>query len=169
MLTRLTPVIIIFAALLRLASLWSDSISPLDPIPAIDQSILRNDSMLEELGVTGVEYQCFDPDAVVVVRPGLDSMPGVAGTDDNMNGIVDDRLELGATRSDDVCTVLTADQLNQIPRDEVMVLQRGSFVPANESEIDGRNWRAIVYGKSKEKNHWSLVVDSGIERTANRR
>lgn len=108
---------------------------------------------LATLGVTMIEYQRFDPQALLVATPGPDQQPGRAGADDNFNGIVDDRAELGATYSDDVCRVLTADQADDLPADTVMVLQQGAFVPADE-----KSWsRAIVSGQT-DGEAWSMVV-----------
>ena len=98
---------------------------------------------------------------VFAAQSGPDWMPGVSGTDDNMNGITDDRSELGATRSDDVCMTLTPIEAKSLSRDEVMVLQQGAFVPVDESAIrPGDYLRAIVFGTSVDNSHWSFVRDA---------
>jgi len=43
----------------------------------------------------------WDPDALVYVTGGPDNQPGLAGIDDDQNGIIDDLSELGTTLSDD--------------------------------------------------------------------
>ena len=43
----------------------------------------------------------WDPSALVYVTVGLDMKPGAAAVDDDGNGVVDDRGELGATGTDD--------------------------------------------------------------------
>ena len=116
------------------------------------------DSAIIDAEITRVQYQYFDPQAVVAVGPGRDQLPGVAGTDDNMNGITDDRLELGATRSDDPCLVLTADQLAGMPEDQVMILQRGAFVTTDDANAEGQR-RAILFGQSSDGSPWSAVID----------
>jgi len=108
---------------------------------------------LMQLGVTRIEYQRFDPHALLVATPGADRRPGRAGADDNFNGRIDDRAELGATYSDDLCLVVSADALAELPADSVMILQRGAYAATN-----AHDWqRAVVVG-SKEGRPWSMVV-----------
>ena len=75
-----------------------------------------------------LKVQQFDPGAVVAILPGLDGKPGVAGVDDNGNGQTDERIELGATQSDDRCLAMNGDVARAMnPRP--LILQRGAFVP----------------------------------------
>ncbi len=159
--TALIPIVILIAAALRLALVVANTIAPLSPLPVVD---LRGDpaeSELAELGVTDIVHQQFDPAAVVAVQAGPDAMPGVAGADDNSNGVIDDRLELGATRSDDVCSVLTKSQLDNLPSDQIMVLDHGAFVPLGDQGMKPETVRAIVFGTDPNGKHWSVVVDLG--------
>ncbi len=48
-----------------------------------------------------MQLLAWDPSALVYVTVGLDMKPGVAAVDDDGNGVVDDRGELGATGTDD--------------------------------------------------------------------
>lgn len=116
---KLLVLSIVVGALVRLSSL----------IDSTDES--QADS-----GDATVSYQVFDETAAVVIVAGADGAPGVLGVDDDGNGEVDDRFELGASRSDDVCIVLTADQLAQRSASELtLVLQYGAYVPASEDAV----------------------------------
>lgn len=53
------------------------------------------------LGQTEITISVWDADATVYVTAGPDGAPGIAGNDDDGNGVVDDLGELGATGSDD--------------------------------------------------------------------
>jgi hypothetical protein len=116
------------------------------------------DSELRELGVSRLELQRFDPQALVVIRPGADRQPGVAGVDDNGDAIVDNRVELGATRSDDRCEVLTPQQHEALD-ENTLVLQRGAFVPdaAPRSLADNTSRRVVVRGEF-DGEPWSFLV-----------
>jgi hypothetical protein len=77
-----------------------------------EQAVLRGSSQTLYLNTTTASdsrraFFAWDKDASVYVTVGRDRRPGVAGVDDDGNGIDDDRSELGATGSDD--TVLTPD------------------------------------------------------------
>ena len=131
------------------------------PLPLDDRGVIMASALdpgLVELGVDRIEVERFDPQALGVIRPGADGVPGAGGIDDNGDGIVDNRIELGATRSDDQCVVVP-------PGDHVattqprLVLQRGAFapeIPALRSDHHPRR-RAIVIGKSG-KEAWSFLV-----------
>ena len=142
------------------ASQWLQTTSPL-PLDA-EGSIAASslDPQLVELGVQRIVVQRFDPTALVMIRAGADGQPGVAGVDDNGDGIVDNRSELGATRSDDECVVIAGEE--RIPSGEpTLVLQQGAFVPANDASPppdSQRPARAVVSGKSGQ-NSWSFLVD----------
>ena len=87
----------------------------------------------------------FDPSAVVVILPGADAQPGVAGVDDNGNGGTDDHFELGATKSDDCCQVIKVEVARSMnPRP--LVLQRGAFVHVKSKDdlISGAQQRLQV-------------------------
>lgn len=131
------------------------------PLPVDERGVIAASSLdprLMELGVDRIELERFDPQALVVIRPGADGKPGTAGIDDNGDGIVDNRIELGATRSDDQCVVVAAgDTVSTDPTR--LVLQRGAFAPetsAAESDQPPRR-RAIVIGHS-DKEPWSFLV-----------
>ncbi|MCA9139472.1 MAG: hypothetical protein KDB00_22015 [Planctomycetales bacterium] len=46
---------------------------------------------------------CYSPTAAIVLGVGRDGKPGRKNKDDNRNGVIDDRGELGAVGSDDRC------------------------------------------------------------------
>ncbi len=143
----------------RLAvSQWLQETSPL-PLDADGSiSVSSLDPRLVELGVQRIDVQRFDPTALVMIRAGIDGQPGVAGVDDNGDAPVDNRSELGATRSDDVCVVIKAD--DRPPSDEpTLVLQRGAYVPAEDwvAQDQGIRQRGVVIGQSGE-DHWSFLV-----------
>lgn len=136
----LIPTLVTVAALLRLFASLSATIT----LPDQPSTVIQ------------VANQVFDPTAVVVIRPGADGMPGSAGTDDNRNGIIDDRLELGATHSDDVCQVVSAEAFQSIPADQVMLLQQGAFVTlpnGNPEQAD----RRIEWHQSADHQVWSVL------------
>lgn len=155
--SRLVSVIVVLAVALRI-SLNANSMATPTVLPAIRAPLVL--TKLQKHGVASIQYQEFDPTAVVAVRPGPDRLPGVAGADDNRNGVIDDRLELGATRSDDRCSVLTREQLDATSKDDLLVLQRGAFVSVNKADLDHqRPARAIVLGNSDDGRPWSVLVD----------
>lgn len=107
-----------------------------------------------------VQYQVFDPDAVVAILPGPDGRPGRAGTDDNMDGELDDRLEMGATHSDDRCVVLEPEKLAMIPESQRVILQHGAFVDVGEGEISAsdQTHRRFLFGRRTNGDWWSMLV-----------
>lgn len=115
------------------------------------------DRRLVELGVSRIEIQLYDQDAVVLIRAGVDGQPGVAGVDDNGDGIVDNRAELGATRSDDICVVAAADQ--DFAEEPALILERGAMVPdVRPQRIESNDRRrANVIGQTGQ-DRWSFVV-----------
>ncbi|QDT06020.1 hypothetical protein K227x_44270 [Rubripirellula lacrimiformis] len=80
-----------------------------------------------------VRTQRFDASAYVGVDAGADGLPGIAEVDDGANGIVDDRVELGATGSDDRLRVITSDQYLLDPDVLPLVLQRGAWVDVDST------------------------------------
>ena len=58
-------------------------------------------NFIDEHPQTTVVVSSWDPSALVYVTVGLDMKPGAAAVDDDGNGVVDDRGELGATGTDD--------------------------------------------------------------------
>lgn len=111
---------------------------------------------LKQLGVDSIRWEVFDPQALVYLQPGADGAPGVAGVDDNGNGVVDDKGELGATRTDDRIMV-TADQINF--DGPTLVLQRGAYVevPRDVATQGSEPWRVVVEGR-RDSDYWSFLV-----------
>jgi hypothetical protein len=87
-------------------------------------------------------YTVFDPDALVIIDPGPDGLPGRANVDDGGNGVVDERSELGATGSDDVCRVVfgsdAASFKQQMDNPPAVIAQRGAFRPLQNSAQEDR-------------------------------
>jgi hypothetical protein len=72
----------------------------------------------------------FDPHVPVLLTPGPDRQPGRSGIDDNVDGVIDDRGELGAVGSDDRCLGPTDDGYQQAQNaPQRRVISRGGFVP----------------------------------------
>ena len=93
-----------------------------------------SESFVEQLanqhGITSVSFQRYDSSAMVVIRPGADGQPGVAGVDDNGSGTIDDNGELGATGSDDICRVETnGDRREGSDASPSLTLQLGGVRP----------------------------------------
>jgi len=111
---------------------------------------------LRTLGVETIRFEVFDPEGLVYMQPGADGRPGVAGVDDNGNGIVDDNTELGATRTDDVLQVTSGEITFDGP---VLILQRGAFVESSRDAalMGNQPWRAVVTGRSNTEL-WSFQV-----------
>ncbi len=173
----LAAILILFAAALRGWSLWTAPLPPPDlssvrlavsqwletasPLPLEADGSIAAASLeprLLELGVNRIQFERFDPDALVLMRPGKDGQPGVAGVDDNGDGMTDNRSELGATRSDDVCVVVP--QGARPPADEpTLVLQRGAFVSAAATPSPDSIYpqRAIVFGGTGQ-DAWSFLL-----------
>ncbi len=119
------------------------------------------------LGSTQFIQQHFDPSARVRLLPGLDGQPGTADFDDNVNGVIDDAGELGATFSDDLCVV----EASQAPANLVepsIVLQRGAYVAAEKhlTEPTRHPDRILVLYPVGRPSHsqghrdsWSFVLD----------
>ena len=114
----------------------------------------------ELLGRTRFVQQHFDPSARVRLLPGLDGQPGTAEFDDNVNGVVDDAGELGATFSDDLCVV----EASQEPASQIepsIVLQRGAYVAADRhlSPPTTRHPGRILVLHQGQDDAWSFVLD----------
>ncbi|MGB1925766.1 MAG: hypothetical protein ACPHL6_04505 [Rubripirellula sp.] len=119
-----------------------------------------NGSMNWHQLVLQLSLQQFDPDAVVAILPGEDGQPGVAGIDDNANGVTDDRSELGATHSDDRCETMSSREARQTsPRP--LVLQRGAFVPVDSANavLKDAEQRIEVLGEWKGKAFSFLLTN----------
>ena len=120
------------AAVLRLSVVWRQ-----DPVIADDRAM----TALDLAG--GLPY-CFDDDAPVLLGVGDDGAPGIAGEDDNRNGVVDERREHGAVGSDDVCLApQDAEYAKVQEHPDTIVISRGAFVRCQESVAADR---ALVEG-----------------------
>jgi hypothetical protein len=140
----------------------SNSLSP-GSDGSIDPALFNSE--LSKLGISSLQWQRFDPQALVVIVPGADGQPGVAGVDDNGDAIIDNRFELGSTGSDDRCEVLTPQQ-HEALEEITLVLQRGAFMPeaiaftsesvAKQSDI-GAEQRVLVRGQF-DGEPWSFII-----------
>ncbi|MCC9642335.1 hypothetical protein LOC71_08615 [Rhodopirellula sp. JC740] len=105
--------------------------------------------------------QRFDPEAEVWIVPGKDGQPGWAGWDDDQNGTVDDRSELGAAWSDDHCVTPLSPDFPAIPRERSRIINRGTFVASD--------WKTVATANSTDSQssnlRWRFVyTNSSIER-----
>ncbi len=111
------------------------------------------------LSKTQLMVQHFDPSARVRLLPGLDGQPGTADFDDNVNGVIDDAGELGATFSDDLCVVETS----QEPASQIepsIVLQRGAYVTAEKRFTQPTRYHdRILVLHQGQNDSWSFVLD----------
>ncbi|MBL6723864.1 MAG: hypothetical protein ISQ09_02110 [Rubripirellula sp.] len=131
----------------------------------IDAWLFRQQTFVVEIqsqprATVRVSLQQFDPRAVVAILPGKDLQPGVAGVDDNGNGVTDDRGELGATHSDDRCEAMSA-EVAQSMGVRPLVLQRGAFmsVAASDQILPGAQQRIQVVCDSNEQTFSFLIAD----------
>ena len=85
----------------------------------------------------GLRLSVWDPQAAVFVSAGKDGQPGMADVDDDGNGAIDDRLELGATGSDD--PVLTPEHPEYASarsgRVPALLLSRGAMRPVEDGAV----------------------------------
>ncbi len=103
----------------------------------IPESVSR-DVVVQELDRDAYGFR-FDPDAQVLLGPGADLQPGIAAVDDDANLIVDDRSELGAIGSDDVCLGPADEGYRSLARDPMhLVISKGAFVPVQDGETAQR-------------------------------
>lgn len=100
----------------------------------------------------------FDPDALVVIAAGPDAKPGIAGHDDQMNGVIDELDELGAVHSDDSLLVIKASDSLDLPEPS-RVLTHGGYVQASVGDLSGRLRPQIRLGDPDDVRIWTLVGD----------
>ena len=158
------------AAVAELLESWDGQIADPRVLANEDGPNRQQWQQLAGRGVTRVSMMDFDVNAMVVMRPGADRKPGFAGIDDDANGVLDDRTELGASRSDDRCVVVPAAPLKRHEglkgrEEHTLVLQRGAFLPAAEVSTTGLGptnaigpRRAVIHGES-DGRRWSMLVD----------
>lgn len=141
--------IIVIVALLRLLTLLPNSETIVDR-PERDQ-VLVDQAKGQQL--------VFDEAASVLLGPGPDGAPGVAGVDDGMppDGRVDNLAELGAMDSDDQCVAPWEESYeSMIGKPFVVTISRGTFVPVQEAKAD-RETRFIAHGGTGN-DRWSWIV-----------
>ena len=104
-------------------------------------------------------WQKFDPAARVRLLPGLDQQPGTIDVDDNVNGVIDDASELGATFSDALCIVEAAVSAPSNIKPS-LVLQRGGYIDAKQVMTNQTRYadRILIQHQSRDDS-WSLVLD----------
>lgn len=95
-----------------------------------------------------IQVSRWDPQAVVYVSAGSDAQPGVAGVDDEGNGVVDDPAELGATGSDD--EVLTPEHPDY-PKAQVQALTAMRLSRGAMREVRGD---AVIQGPGQVRIDW---------------
>ena len=109
-----------------------------------------------------------DPAALVILTPGPDGMPGQAGIDDGGNGTTDERGELGATGSDDICKVVYGPKADSLSADQqgdskpnFIIVQRGAFRPLRDGESipNGTPVRELVRWTDNEGRSREILRD----------
>jgi len=170
---KIAALLVFAAAGLRLAAIMDQPTIPhsldavhdqVTSVMALSHSPRYEMESLHSQGVDQIVIEQFDSQSLVVMRPGRDRQPGVAGIDDNANGIIDDAAEMGATRSDDLCGVQPSRQANPAEAASGLILQRGAFVPLTPDSQHGASpgragqpRRAIVKGHFGE-DRWSFLL-----------
>ena len=94
-------------------------------------TLIRVDGTSTVLRHPRLKSFAWDKNAAVYVTAGSDEKPGVRGVDDEGNGIVDDRSELGATGSDDLILTPTDPSYEDARQGKVIgfVISRGAMIP----------------------------------------
>lgn len=151
--TRIFIRILVSAAIVtgvvaRIGSLDADRPNP--PTGKMDrQQILRqiaSHSGSSASGRTLTPFRYSDL-AEIILGFGKDAQPGQAGLDDNRNGIIDDRNEIGAVGSDDVCLAPADHGYDQMHADpNTIVISHGAYVVgesvglAERYQVQGIGW-----------------------------
>lgn len=99
-------------------------------------------------GGVDVRVSRWDPQVAVYVAAGADGQPGVAGIDDEGNGVVDDSAELGATGSDDPVLTPADPEYPQAQSGAItaMLLSRGAMMA-----VEGE---AVIQGPAHLRIDW---------------
>ena len=96
-----------------------------------------------------VTYLQFDPEALVILGPGADGLPGRAGVDDQLNGQVDEVSEMGAVGSDDVCLAPWQTGYAELKEQPgAVAISKGSYLPTDSQNAASR---VVVRGTSDGK------------------
>jgi hypothetical protein len=113
-------------------------------------------ALLERLTTRGDELPgaasfCFGDDVPVVLGNGPDGEPGQAEFDDNLDGVIDDRGEIGAVGSDDVCLAPADRGYAAALRDpQSFIISSGAFLPCDDAAeadrflVDGIGWVIVA-------------------------
>ncbi|MGB7328527.1 MAG: hypothetical protein WBD31_26860 [Rubripirellula sp.] len=117
-----------------------------------------------------IEKQTFDPNALVLITPGPDRLPGQAGKDDDLNGVVDNVGEMGAVGSDDLCLAPWNDGYDDAAEQpDSITIGRGAYVPAGSvTPAEVREWengdrpdgvRYLIMTRTGNKPRSRLLMD----------
>lgn len=83
------------------------------------------------------QFYRLDPAALVLLEAGPDGSPGIAGFDDDDDGVVDDPSELGAVGGDDRCLPPSHPDYDlAMDQPVTRVISEGAYVAAQSDEID---------------------------------
>lgn len=144
------------AAINRLSPQWlaelplarsSDSESPDSESP--DSESPDNDLPTDQPTdpISDFRILVWDPLAAVYITGGPDGQPGIAGHDDNLNGVIDDLAELGSTGSDDLIASPGHPDFDAATNGQIAarLLSHGAAVPLDErTEFDTGPLRATT-------------------------
>lgn len=113
-----------------------------------DTAALDREALTQEIADTSradanaddaVRPLCYSPVAAIILGVGPDDSPGRANFDDNRNGVVDDRGEMGAVGSDDRCAGPLDDGYDQMLSDpNTIAISTGTFQPCDSGQQPSR-------------------------------
>lgn len=155
-------VVLVFAALVRLAGVAPAALPYGELADAIGGLIDRGDVSLADLaGVANVDRADvlrFDSDAIVYLAPGVDGQPGQAGKDDDFDGVADNAGEMGAVGSDDQCLAPWSDDYTTVSNIEKAVpISNGAFVVVPDAVDSDASERFIVYANVADYQ-WAWMI-----------
>lgn len=112
----------------------------------VPPSTLQRHDVLAEVASDPARGFCFSPAAAVGLGVGEDGQPGIAGWDDNRNGVVDDVHETGAVPSDDRCLAPTDPGYAELmAADGTVIISRGAFIACDDPQLATR-WKSPHHG-----------------------
>jgi hypothetical protein len=124
-------------------------------------TLTRRDGSFHELSTTQIQLFAWDSAAPVYVTAGPDKQPGVSGVDDEGNGVIDDRSELGATGSDDrMLTPEHADYGDAASGNVTsMILSRGAMRSVTDDRAIHGPSQILISATSPDQRLVSRIID----------
>ena len=133
-----------------------------ESIADLSGALVENASDLQtkmaDASVRKVERLRYDESAAVLLTCGDDGKPGQADLDDNLDRIVDNTLEMGATQSDDRCLAPWDDLYDQaLMQNGTIPISRGTFVRGEKESGQAVDVRFLLHGQTG-KHDWTWIV-----------